>query len=366
MIQYLPYIFIAAVAAAVAFCLTPFLSWLGERQGLLDRPGVRSDRTVHLSPVPRLGGIAIFAGFAIAVAIWLGLESPVVRGTLVGGFLIMLLGLIDDLRPMSAKVKFLFQLAAALVLVLYGVKIEWLTNPLGGYIYLGNWGLPLTIFWVVAMVNVVNLIDGLDGLAAGVSSIAALTLLFVALQEGQTTVVFLSAALAGATLGFLPFNFNPARIFMGDSGALFLGYVLAAVSIEGAIKSAAAVGLAVPVLALGLPIADTFFAIMRRSRNGRPVYRADKGHLHHRLLALGLNHRQTVVIMYCISGFLGMSAIALSEVQALYALGLIAALMVGMYVGGKRVGVLDHPEVSATAEDASRTEAAKISSTSSE
>jgi UDP-GlcNAc:undecaprenyl-phosphate GlcNAc-1-phosphate transferase len=189
--------------------------------------------------------------------------------------------------------------------------------------------------------NVVNLIDGIDGLAAGVSSISALTLLFVALRQGQPEIVIMTAAVAGATLGFLRYNFNPAKIFMGDAGSNFIGFVLAAISIQGALKSAAAVAVAVPVLALGLPIFDTFFAIVRRVESGRPIGQPDRGHLHHRLLDRGLTQRQACLVMYAISAVLGLSAVAMTVVQANEAVIILGCVGTGMFFAARRSGVLE-------------------------
>jgi len=218
--------------------------------------------------------------------------------------------------------------------------IEWLTNPFGEMLYVDYFSVPLTILWVVGLTNTVNLIDGLDGLAAGVSTIASITILLVALQQNFWTVAILTAALAGAALGFLQHNFNPAKIFMGDTGSMFLGYMLAAVSIMGTVKSAATIALFVPIVALGLPIMDTAFAIIRRYMSGRPIFKPDKGHLHHRLLEMGLTQKQAVLLMYVISGCLGLSAIALTEVNTFLGACIVVLLMTACIIGAKKIGVL--------------------------
>lgn len=194
-------------------------------------------------------------------------------------------------------------------------------------------------FWIVGITNTVNLIDGLDGLAAGVSTIATVTILLVALQSGDLPVVFLTAALAGSSLGFLHYNFNPARIFMGDTGSMFLGYMFAAISVIGAVKSAATIALIVPILALGLPILDTTFAIVRRYRGGVPIFKPDKGHLHHRLLAMGFSQRQAVLLMYVFSAFLGLAAIALTEVSTSVAVMIVVFVAVIILFGAKKIGI---------------------------
>ena len=340
----LTYIKAFSYALLVAYALTPLVRMLAIKAGALDQPVARS---MHTEPKPYLGGIAIYLAFAIASLAFIGWQLPLVRGVVVGGGLILIFGAIDDMLRLSAKVKLLGQIVAALVLVLgYGVRIDFLTNPFGGFIYLQQWAVPLSVFWIVAVVNVVNLADGLDGLAAGISSIASLTLLFVGLtQHSPLSILLMTAALAGAAVGFLPHNFNPAKIFMGDAGAMFLGYALAAVSVQGTLKSATGLALAIPVLALGLPIFDTAFAIVRRAANGQKFYEPDRGHLHHRLMQLGLSHRDTVLVMYAISAWLGVSAVAISELSLTPALILMAVVMVIMIAVARRIGVLDiHPK----------------------
>ena len=201
--------------------------------------------------------------------------------------------------------------------------------------------IPLTIFWVISFTNVVNLIDGLDGLAAGVSAIASLTVILVAVQMGYYHIAVMTAALAGGIIGFIRYNFNPATIFMGDTGSMFIGYMLAAISVYGAVKTAATVALIVPFIALGLPIMDTAFAIMRRYTNGRPIFQPDKGHLHHRLLAMGMNQKQAVLLMYAITAALGIAAVLWAEVDGFYAALIIAVIITAVAVGAKKIGILN-------------------------
>ena len=207
-------------------------------------------------------------------------------------------------------------------------------------IYLDLFAIPATIFWLVGVTNTVNLIDGLDGLAAGVATIASITIFLVALEQNILLVAVLTAALAGAAIGFLYYNFNPARIFMGDTGSMFLGFILASISIIGAVKSAATIALIVPILALGLPIFDTTFAIVRRYRGGVSIFKPDKGHLHHRLLALGFTQRQAVLLMYVISALLGLSAVALTEVDNKIAVAIVFFVVGILVYGAKRLGIL--------------------------
>jgi UDP-GlcNAc:undecaprenyl-phosphate/decaprenyl-phosphate GlcNAc-1-phosphate transferase len=328
------------LALVLSLVLTPLMRKVALRTGFVDRPVARS---MHTEPKPYLGGVAIYLAFAVAVLLGGRLHDSRVIGILVGGGLTVLLGIIDDKVRLSAKVKLLGQIAAAAVLV-YGfdVKIDHIYSPLGDrWVDFGAFAQPLTIFWIVAFVNVVNLIDGLDGLAAGISSIASLTLLLVSLQQQFSASVVLTAALAGAAIGFLRYNFNPAKIFMGDAGSMFLGYTLAAVSVHGVLKTTVTVGVFVPVLALALPIFDTAFAIIRRLATGRSIGEADKDHLHHRLLRLGLSHRNTVLVMWTISAWLGLSAVAMTEVSLEQGLIIMGMVLLGILFGAKKVGLLD-------------------------
>ena len=321
----------------ISYFTVPALRKFSFQVGALDQPGKRK---INKKPIPNLGGIGIFLGFSITVLVLLPLDS-ISSGILMGGAIILLLGIIDDFFELSPGVKLLGQIVAAAILIVYGIQIEFITNPLGGMFYLGNWGIPLTILWVVALTNTLNLIDGLDGLAGGITVIAVMTLFFVSLQEGQTLTAVLAIALAGSSLGFLRYNFPPAKIFMGDSGSMFCGYILAAISVAGALKSAAAVTFFVPLLALGVPIFDTIFAIIRRVYNNRPIGKADKGHIHHRLLALGWTQLEAVLIVYGISFFLGIMALIINgtNLQA-GLLILVTVLALLLYVGWK-VGIFD-------------------------
>lgn len=331
------YIVSFVIAVAVAYFATPHVKELAIKAGAMDTP---NERKVHREPIPRMGGLAIYFGVVAAVFISMKINHEIL-GILVGGSIMLAVGIIDDIKQLSAKIKLAGQILAAMALIAFGVRIEWLTNPFGSMIYLDYLSIPVTILWIVAVTNTVNLIDGLDGLAAGVSSIASITILFVALQQNLWMVALLTAAIAGSALGFLFHNFNPAKIFMGDTGSLFLGYMLAAVSIMGAVKGAATIALFVPIVALGLPIMDTAFAIIRRYHHGVPIFRPDKGHLHHRLLAMGLSQKQVVLSMYVISGLLGLSAIILSEVSQLHAFLILIAIAAVSIVAAKKIGVLD-------------------------
>ena len=290
------YFWAFAVALAVSVLIMPAVIFLAEKTGAMDAPNARK---VHKKPIPRIGGLGIYLAFMAAivfVAIKFKLDDEMLRetfGLVLSGSLVVALGLIDDYKNLPAKIKLLGQIGAAAVLVLlFDVRIDFVTDPFGDYIYLEWFAIPATMFWLVGLTNTVNLIDGLDGLAAGVSAIASFTILLVALEQHFTLVAVVTAALAGAALGFLKYNFNPARIFMGDTGSMFLGFMLAGISVTGAFKSVAAIALIVPILALGLPILDTTFAIVRRVRGGVPIFKPDKGHLHHRLLNVGFTQCQ--------------------------------------------------------------------------
>lgn len=300
------------IAAMVSLVSTPLVKKLAHRVGAIDIP--KDDRRVHKTPIPRLGGLAIYLGFVLSVLIFFQINQEIL-GMIIGSTIIVLMGIVDDIKPLSAKLKLAIQIIAAYILVRFGIQIDFVTNFLNPdkVVYLGIFTVPLTIFWIVGITNTVNLIDGLDGLAAGISAIAAITLSYVAFVNNFHEAAILTLIIAGSCIGFLPYNFNPAKIFMGDTGSLFLGFILSAIAINGTIKGATALTMAVPILALGLPIFDTTFAILRRARNGRPIMEADKEHLHHRLLSIGLGQKRAVLVLYFISSLLGASAVLLTN-----------------------------------------------------
>ena len=332
------------IAIGAALVVTPGVILFAAKTGAMDAPDARK---VHKKPIPRIGGIGIYIAFMAGMLVVMSMNvlteevSHELIGLLFGGSLIVLLGIIDDYKNLPAKVKLVGQIIAATVLVVvFDVRIDFITDPFGDYLFLEFMAIPATIFWIVGLTNTVNLIDGLDGLAAGVSTIACITIFLVALQQDIMLVAVLTAALGGAAMGFLYYNFNPARIFMGDSGSMFLGYMLAGISIIGAVKCAATIALIVPILALGLPILDTAFAIVRRYRGGVPIFKPDKGHLHHRLLDLGFTQRQAVLLMYVISALLGLSAVALTEVSPQFAILIVGLVVVAVLFGAKKIGIL--------------------------
>ena len=336
------YIWAFLIALFVALIVTPAVIVLAAKTGAMDAPDARK---VHKGPMPRIGGLAIYCGFMAAILAMLNFAELTqevangVIGLLLGGTLIVIIGLIDDYKNLPAKVKLLGQILAACVVVYFDVRIDVITDPFGDYLYLEYLAVPATVFWIVGLTNTVNLIDGLDGLAAGVSTIASLTIMLVALQEDVMIVALFTAALAGAALGFLRYNFNPAKIFMGDTGSMFLGFILAGISVIGAVKCTATIALIVPILALGLPIMDTTFAIIRRYRGGVPIFKPDKGHLHHRLLDLGFSQRQAVLLMYVISALLGLSAVALNEVSGGMSIVIVVCVLLVVFLGARKLGI---------------------------
>ncbi|MBE0449891.1 MAG: undecaprenyl/decaprenyl-phosphate alpha-N-acetylglucosaminyl 1-phosphate transferase [Clostridia bacterium] len=301
----------AIIAGLISFLLTPQVIKLAHRFGAIDIP--KDERRVHSIPIPLWGGLAIFTGFFVSMVLFANIEPFKLMGLFIASLIVLITGMVDDVKPLGAKGKLMMQIIAAIVLVTAGFEIKYFTNYFAdsGYIMLGALSLPISILWIVGVTNTVNLIDGLDGLAAGISAIAAITLSYIAMINLRYDAAMITLILAGSSIGFLPFNFNPAKIFMGDAGALFLGLVLSAVSIDGALKGATAMTVVVPILALGVPIFDTTFAILRRKINRKPIMEADRGHLHHRLLSLGFNQKKAVLAMYLISALLGGGAIEL-------------------------------------------------------
>ena len=302
---------------------------------------------MHKVPIPRLGGLAIFLGFILSVLLFAEIDRST-RGILIGSIMIVILGVLDDIMALRALPKFLVQIAAAGVAVYYGNVIQFISNPVltsaSRYLNLGSWAIPLTIVWIVAITNAVNFIDGLDGLAVGVSAISSATLLVTAILVSEGNVAIIMAALLGACLGFIPYNMNPAKIFMGDTGSTFLGYILATVSIQGLFKMYAIISFAVPFLILGLPIFDICFAILRRLAKGQNPMHADRGHVHHRLIDMGFNQKQAVAIAYMITAILGLAAVVLTSSGALRALILIGAVIVVGAIGMKLIFAASSPE----------------------
>ncbi len=334
--QYL-FLYFATFLASLflSFLLTPGVRRLAKRLGVIDRP---DRRKVHQKVVSRWGGMALFLSFFLTFGLWLGLSAKFRRlvsyddcqlafeftGIFLGSLVIMALGLYDDFRPLPPKLKLLVQILAVVLLMSFGIKISGFTNPFTGHdIVLNSFGTTvLTLFWVVALLNAFNFIDGLDGLAAGVAFIGGVTFFAVSLilkthaspeNLGHLTfTALLSCGLAGASLGFLKFNFSPATIFMGDGGSLFLGYILSAIALLGAFKTTATVSVFIPFLVLAIPILDAFWVILNRLLKGNPLSKPDKTHIHHRLLSRGLTPRQAVGRVYIACSFFALIAILLA------------------------------------------------------
>jgi len=271
-----------------------------------------------------------------------------VAGLFLGAGATVLLGLADDLRNLSAKFKFAAQAIIAVSVYFMGYQIGDVSLPFDVVISLGWLSLPVTVLWIVGVMNAINLIDGLDGLASGVSLFAVTTLFVLSLLSGNVVVGLTAASLGGALLGFLRYNFNPASIFMGDSGSLFLGFVLAVTAISGSAKSSTLVALMIPVLALGLPLFDTSLAIVRRFIGGRPLFGADRGHIHHRLLDLGLTHRQVVLALYGVCFFFTALALTLVYANSVVAAVVLGVLLLGVVVFAKLVGLIDMPRLNSS------------------
>ncbi len=337
------------VAAWVAAALTPLVRALARRVGAVDKPD--DYRKTDRRAVPLLGGIAVFAAFPVPivalalfhrnnVAVLLEQHWPEVAALLAGGAIALGLGIVDDVMQLPARWKLLFQVAAAAVAVAGGFCVTAVSNPFGGSIFLGWLGVPVTILWFIGCMNALNLLDGLDGLAAGVGLFVAVTLLLVSSVYGNGLAMLLLACLAGAIAGFLRYNFHPASIFLGDSGSMLLGFWVAALSLLAARKAEAAVALLVPFIALGLPIFDTTLAILRRWSRKLPISAADRQHIHHKLLAMGLTHRRTVLVLYVACAMLGAAALLISAGRGAMTLIVVGSLALLAYVCIRAMGTL--------------------------
>ncbi|SHI45015.1 UDP-GlcNAc:undecaprenyl-phosphate GlcNAc-1-phosphate transferase [Clostridium amylolyticum] len=329
------------ISATLSFILTPIMKTLSIKLNILDIP--KDKRKIHKNPMPLLGGVGIYLAFIITILIMR--RGSIQRdeiGILLGALVVLLGGLLDDIVDLKPYKKLLFQIISAAIVIYFGVVIKKVTNPFifykDTYISIKLFSIPLTIVWIVGVTNAINLMDGLDGLASGISLIACITMFFISILSGRESASLFTAVLSGAIIGFIPFNFNPADIFLGDNGAQVLGFLLASISIQGTIKSAAAFSIVVPILALGLPIYDTIFAMIRRKINGKPIYQADKGHIHHRLLAIGLTQRQVVTIMYIMSAILGAISIFAMEISTISSyfllLGVVVFIVILAYKSG--------------------------------
>ncbi len=344
--MYFDYLVGFLIAFIVAFSSTPIARKLAFKYGAIDIP--KDARRMHKKPIARLGGIAIAISFFVALFFFvIGIEQNLQNETLdwrlsyalVGFFIIIVAGLLDDIKGIRAWQKLSMQIVAAAIIVFAAdIRIINVTNPFleeGMYVLPDIFSYIASILWLIGITNAMNLIDGLDGLAAGVSAISSVAIFFVALISGNLFTAGIVIILAGASLGFLPYNFNPAKIFMGDTGSMFLGFVLGVASIQGTLKSYAFISIIIPLIVLGLPLFDTTFAICRRVIKGKPIMQADRGHLHHRLVDMGLSQRQSVLVLYTASATLGISAIVFAHKGVLIAITMVISVFAFVFFGAK-------------------------------
>ncbi len=344
---FLLYLFITSISLAASIVLTPFVIKLAISLDIVDKPGTRK---IHVDVIPRMGGLGIFGGVMVAllffnfydhasfIALFFNREYLYIFA---GSIVMMAMGIIDDKIGLNAKIKFIIQFSVAILIAASGLRVEAITNPFGEPFHLGFFAYPITVFWIVGVTNAINLSDGLDGLASGICLIVAVCMFAISMNIGNPAMVIMSAALTGALLGFLKYNFNPAQIFMGDTGSLFLGFILATLSIKGALISSTTVSILIPFIALGLPIFDTLFAFLRRIITGKNPFSADKEHIHHRLLASGLNQKQTVTVLYIICIVFGAIALALTAAQNEIAASLLLIFGLIVYTGIRRLGYVE-------------------------
>ena len=340
-------LYLTLVLAFVAsILLTPIVKRIAFRIGAVDSP---NHRKVHSRIMPRLGGLAIFGSFLIGYFILKPVDPisnsidasmiSIEAAIIVGAFIIIITGVLDDMYEITAKAKIFGQLLGAGVVVIGGgLEISFINLPFGGELEFGYLSIPLTILWIVGITNAINLIDGLDGLAAGVSTIALLTLATMAFIMGDVFVMSMAALLAASSIGFLFYNFHPAKIFMGDTGALFLGFMISVLALMG-FKNVTVVALIIPIIMLGVPISDTFFAIVRRMREKQPLSAPDKSHLHHCLLRSGFSHRQTVLIIYGIAILFGLAALLFSQATLWGGILLLSVMIIAIEIFVEIVGL---------------------------
>ncbi len=321
----------------VSIFLTPYVGKLAFKLGATDRP---NHRKVHNKIMPRMGGLAIFLSFMITYFVF-SKDFMEQLPFVIGACIIIVIGILDDIFELKAAPKFLGQIFTALIIV-YGsdLQVEFINLPFGGRIEFGMFSVPFTVLWIVGIINAINLIDGLDGLAGGVSTIALTTIAVMAVLNKDLFVALTAVAVIGATLGFLKYNFHPAKIFMGDTGAMFLGYIIAIISLQGLFKNVTMISFIVPVIILGVPISDTFFAIIRRLVNKTPISAPDKSHLHHCLLNIGFTHKQTVILIYAMSASFGLAAIIFSFATLWGALLIVAILLISIEIIVEKIGLV--------------------------
>ncbi|MFG6128097.1 glycosyltransferase family 4 protein, partial [Staphylococcus aureus] len=297
---------LVAVTMIVSLTITPIVIAISKRLNLVDKPNFRK---VHTKPISVMGGTVIL--FSFLIGIWIGhpIETEI-KPLIIGAIIMYVLGLVDDIYDLKPYIKLAGQIAAALVVAFYGVTIDFISLPMGTTIHFGFLSIPITVIWIVAITNAINLIDGLDGLASGVSAIGLITIGFIAILQANIFITMICCVLLGSLIGFLFYNFHPAKIFLGDSGALMIGFIIGFLSLLG-FKNITIIALFFPIVILAVPFIDTLFAMIRRVKKGQHIMQADKSHLHHKLLALGYTHRQTVLLIYSISILFSISSIIL-------------------------------------------------------
>ncbi|MBR6473617.1 MAG: undecaprenyl/decaprenyl-phosphate alpha-N-acetylglucosaminyl 1-phosphate transferase [Firmicutes bacterium] len=321
------------IAFVISVICTPLAIKIAPLIGAMDIP--KDERRMHHSAMPRFGGMAIFLGVLISMLLMLNMSHKIMV-ILAGGTAMYILGVVDDIKTLKAGTKFFFQIVIAVAMYMNDIRVSFLSNFFGyGKADLNAvFCLVVTVIWIVGITNTVNLVDGLDGLAAGTTAIASLSIAYVGYIHGMYLSASAMLALAGGALGFLPFNFYPSKIFMGDSGSLFLGFMMSTLSVIGLVKQATVVAVIIPVLVMGFPIFDTLYAILRRLINKRPIMEADRLHLHHRLISLGYGQRRATLMLYCVTGIMSVSAVTASRGLGVETLGLysIAALMIYIFL----------------------------------
>ncbi len=331
---YLIYAVVFLLAMSISVIITPFVIKLVTKLGVIDHP---KDRGVHTEPKPLAGGIAIIISFLIVAVIFIPYTTGYIQkdflGILIAGLLIAGVGFLDDKYQISAKKRLVVQIFAALIVIFTGTRIDWFTWVFSdsGLLVLGTLGNLVTVIWIVGLTNAMNLIDGLDGLAAGVATIAALSFMVISIIFGSPISAILAATLAGACFGFLPMNFNPAKIFMGDTGSTFLGFMLAVISIKGLTKGPTFITFLIMVIVVGLPVFDTFLAITRRLLKRQSIATADRGHLHHRLVDKGIGHKNSVLTMYLAAAMFGIAGILIA-IKDFWLTIIIVATVLGIWL----------------------------------
>jgi UDP-GlcNAc:undecaprenyl-phosphate/decaprenyl-phosphate GlcNAc-1-phosphate transferase len=327
--------FVIIICFAVSFLMTPVIKKLAFKIKAVDEVGVRK---VHRARMARLGGAAVYISFLIGMLL-ISPEHSHFWPIMLGGLVIIITGLLDDIYAVSASKKLLGQTVAALLVIFGGIYVEVITLPFGIEWNLGIWGLPLAFLWIIGITNAINLIDGLDGLAAGISAIVFASISVLAIMGGNELVTVMSLVLLAGTLGFLIFNFHPATIFMGDTGSLFLGFMIAVLSLLG-FKTVTLFSLLVPVVLLAVPIADTLFSILRRYFNKKPISAPDKSHIHHRLLKLGFSHKKTVLMIYGLSIFFSAAAIMLAQSTLLISIFIVITVVITVELLAELIGLV--------------------------